>query len=312
MSTLLASVSLPQLLCFVTVVDAGSFAEAGRRLGMSTSGVSKTVARFEAAHGVRLLHRSTHRLSLTDEGERLIDTARATVGSVAELETALGELAGTNSVSRVRISAPVSFMQFCLAPLLPAFHAEHPDILLDLRATDRNVDLARDGIDLAIRPGPIEGVPGHLTRLLFRFSWVVCASPDYLQRRGVPQTPADLTNHDLIGFRNSRTGMVDAWQFGTDPNGRSSAGARSMPGSRFVIDDAQAVWNAVLAGTGLAWAPDWMARDDLQLGRVVEVLRDCRGREMPVSVLRRDQPLKPKKVEKTIAFLVANVSRWSG
>src|SRR3954452_8092734 len=119
MSTSPSPTSLLQLLCFVHVVEAGSFAEAGRRLGITTSAVSKTIARFESTHGLKLLHRSTHSQSLTAEGETLLTEARDTLRSVERLEAALTATAQGGAKGRVRISAPTAFVRACLVPLLP-------------------------------------------------------------------------------------------------------------------------------------------------------------------------------------------------
>lgn len=304
MSTPVSAVSFPQLRCFIAVVDAGSFAGAGRQLGMTTSGVSKTIARFEAEIGMKLLHRSTHALSLTAEGEHLIEPAREAVGSIGRLEESLHLSAARSGAGRVRVSAPTAFVRSCLVPLVPLLLAEQPGMLLDLRATDRMIDLADEGVDLALRTGEIDSVHGHAQQVLFRFSWVTCASPDYVTRRGMPLTPVDLAGHDLIGFRNQRTGIVDAWRFreneGSEP---AMAGGRRTPQVRIVLDDADAAFAAAIAGVGIAWAPEWLARPFLRSGAVVEVLGDWRHAGVPVSILRRDRRHTPERIERVIAFL---------
>lgn len=306
MSPDLSGLSLIQLRCFLAVIDAGSFAEAGRRLGMTTSGISKTVSRLEAGHGLRLLHRSTHALSPTEAGERLIGVARAALRSVEDAEALLGELAGSAAAGRVRISAPTAFVRTCLVPILPGFLASHPDILLDLRASDTTVDLADAGIDLAIRSGSLDGLPGHIRLPWFVFPWVACATPGYLAQRGVPATPADLGTHDLIGFRNTRTGLVEPWRL------RDCNLIASPPSWRLVLDDAEAAWCAVLAGVGIAWAPRWLAANSLCSGAVVEALRPWRGANTPMSILRRDRSLVPDRVQAVIGFLQSHTATFGG
>ena len=296
MSTDLSSLSLPQLRCFVTVIETQSFAEAGRRLGMTTSGVSKTITRLETAHGLRLLHRSTHALSPTEAGARLIAPARAALRGIAEIEEMLGD-ASAAAAGPVRISAPTAFVRTCLVPLLPVFLDRHPDIVLDLRANDATVDLAEAGLDLAIRSGPLDGLPGHVRLPWFDFPWVACAAPPYLARSGMPLVPSDLIRHDLIGFRNTRTGLVEPWKL------RSAGGSAPQLSWRIVLDDAEAAWRAALMGVGVAWAPRWLAADALASGAAVEVLRDWRGDGTPMSILRRDRTFLPTRVRVVIDFL---------
>ena len=302
MSTNLAGMSFLQLRCYLAVAEARSFAEAGRRLGLTTSGVSKSITRLEASAGVRLLHRSTHALSLTEAGERLLAPAREALSSITHADALLAELAVGGSSGRVRLSAPPAFIRTCLVPMLPAFLVEHPLVLLDLRATDATVDLAEAGIDLALRSGPLAGVPGHVGLPWFRFAWVVCASPAYVARRGIPQTPEELGTHDLIGFRNIRTGLVECWRL---------AGMTSpFPASawRIVLDDAEAAWQAALAGIGIAWAPDWLAAEALDTGSVIELLEDRRPEMTSMSILRREGAPVPARVQTVVTFLKSSTN----
>lgn len=288
-----------QLSCFVRVAETGSFAEAGRRLGMTTSGVSKTIARLEQGRGVRLLNRSTHAVSLTPEGERLLPLAREAIRGMGQLETALGAAAAGDAGGLVRIGAPTAFLQACLAPLLPGLREALPHVKLDLRGSDEMVDLADGAVDLVLRTGPLKGIPGHLGQLLFRFPWVTCASPDYLARRAAPRDPDDLAGHDLIGFRNQRTGLVEPWLF------RGKLGVASLrvqPEPALIVDDANAIAAAAAAGAGIAWAPRWLVSAALGAGGLVPVLADWAGEEMAMSLVRRDG-LVPRRVEQVVAFL---------
>lgn len=300
-----SALTLAQLQCFVSVVEFGSFAAAGRQLGLTTSGVSKTISRLELSRGVRLLNRSTHSLSLTDEGERLIELAREALHSVDRFEDALGT-ANAGSTGRVRISAPTAFVAACLAPLLPKFRATHPKILLEICASDAMADLADQAVDLVLRTGPIVNLPGHLIQRLFSFRWVTCASPDYLTQRGEPLTADDLANHDLVAFRNQRTGLLEPWRLSAP--GSPGTPARRVPSPTVVLDDANAVRAAALAGAGLIWAPEWLVGTALQNGRLVEVLADQSSDRMPMSIIRRDQAHKPERLERVIAFLRENCS----
>jgi DNA-binding transcriptional LysR family regulator len=296
MSTQFDNVSLSQLRCFIAVIDARSFSGAARHLALTTSGVSKTISRLEAAYGLRLLHRSTHSISPTEAGEKLIGPARAVLNGAAEIDAILTHASKSAAMGNVRISAPPAFIRRCLVPLLPAFIERHPDIVLDLRASDAIVDLAEVGLDLAIRSGPLDGVPGHVGRLWFEFDWVTCGSPSYLKRRGTPRTPADLATHGLIGYRNTRTGLVEPWRLRAESFPRP-------PAWSFVTDDAESVLQAAVNGAGIMWGPRWLAADGLASGKVIEVLPDWRGNTTPVSILRRGQTLLPTRVRAVIDFL---------
>lgn len=296
MSSPLDAMSLSQLRCFIAVIDARSFAGAARQLALTTSGVSKTISRLEAAYGLRLLHRSTHSISPTEAGERLIEPARAVLDGAADIDAILTHASKGAATGSVRIGASPAFVRRCLVPLLPALRERHPEIVLDLRASDAIVDLAEVGLDLAIRSGQLDGLPGHVRLPWFEFDWVACASPCYLERRGAPLTPSDLHTHDLIGFRNTRTGLIEHWRLRADSFPR-------LPTWHFVSDDAESVLLAAMHDAGIMWGPRWLAADALASGTVTEVLPDWRGIGMPMSILRRGQNLLPTRVRAVIDFL---------
>src|SRR5436190_2043177 len=199
MSTPPLSPGLLQLLWFVRIVEAGSFAEAARRAGTTASAMSKAISRFEQTYGVRLLHRTTHSIALTEEGDRLLEEGRALLESLQRIETSLAELVTPGAAGRVRITAPTSFARACIMPELPRFLRAHPSIQIEIQFGNEIVDLAAAGVDLAIRSGGLEGLPGHISRRLFTFPWVACATPEYLKRHGTPATPADLSAHEHVG-----------------------------------------------------------------------------------------------------------------
>ena len=295
-------ISIPQLRCFITVVEAGSIAEAGRRLGTSAASVSKAIARLEESVGARLLHRSTHALSLTEEGEALLGPARQVLFAAQGFQNVATAAGGGIGKGIVRVSAPVAFVRHVLAPLIPGFARLHPEIRLDIRANNELVDLADQAIDLAVRSGPLTGIPGHIQQTWFSFPWVICAAPSYLEDRPRPRQPEELERHDLIGFRNRRTGQVQGWPI-TMPAG---VPAKPFPGdARFVFDDGGAAAAAMLAGVGIACAPLWLVASDLRSGRLIELLRECRGNEVSMTFLRRERDLTPCRVSALISYLRA-------
>ncbi len=293
-------VSLPQLRCFIAVVEATSLAEAGRRLGMSAASVSKAIARLEQSVGSRLLHRSTHAFSLTLEGEALLDPAREVLAAASSFRRAAND--GTTVGGSIRISAPVGFCRVVLAPLLVAFRQDHPSVDLDVRATNDIVAMADDGIDIALRSGSLARIPGHVQQRWFSFPWVLCAAPAYLERKGVPQTIDDLAAHDLVGFRNTRTGQIQGWPYNVGDNGSS----RLTPPAGLAFDDGESGWKATLAGAGIACTPLWMAAAELRNGQAVEVLATLRGPPVDMSIIRRERRLTPPRVAALMEHLFAN------
>ena len=302
-----ADLSLTHLRCFLSVVDAGSFAEAGRRLGLSTSAVSKIIGRFESSYGVKLLHRSTHALSLTEDGARLLGPAREAVGSIASFEDTVRSLATKGTPAWVRISAPIMFVRHCLVPLLGPFGKAHPDIRLDLRASNMTIDLADKGVDLALRGGPLDGIPGHVQLPWFGVPYVLCATPEYLARKGAPKTPADLHEHEILGYRAPQTGIVHPWRF-RDPTSREHVRLTIEP--RMVFDDGETVSRAAAAGLGIACVPHYGVADDLRAKTMVELLGDWRDANTMMSIVRRDTKLTPRRVSTVIAFLKSHAKRF--
>jgi DNA-binding transcriptional LysR family regulator len=244
---------------------------------------------------------------------RLLDAAREAIRGIVALEASLDDIVSTGAAGRVRISAPVAFVRCRLVPLLPSFITDLPGVCLDVRASNETVDLAEAGIDLAIRSGPLTGIPGHIAQPWFRYPWVICASPDYLARRGYPDNPEDLALHELIGFRNRKTGAVRPWRLrNLAPDGTDARGQARPPFQpRVAIDDGDAVWGAALNGSGIAMAPLWLAADALGSGQMVEVLRAWRGEDTQVSILRRDRQHTPRRVEAVIDFLKANTPTFN-
>jgi DNA-binding transcriptional LysR family regulator len=296
-------VSLAQLRCFIAVVSAGSVAEAGRRLGMSPASVSKAISRLEEAAGLRLLHRSTHAMSLTEDGERLLGPAREVMRAAQTLEDAATSAVGEQGGGVVRITAAVGLVRHVLVPLASELVGVHPDLRLDVRATNEIVDLAEHGIDLAVRSGSLDGLPGHVHRTWFRAPWVICAAPGYLERRSRPERLRDLDDHDLLGFRNRRSGRVEPWPHRT-PNG--DPGGRYELRPRLAFDDGDAVWDAMLAGAGIACAPLYLAASALRSGRAVELLAAWRDADIDIAMVRRERHLTPGRVTRLIEFLTAH------
>ena len=250
---------------FARVVEQHSFSAAARSLGMSLPAVSKHVARLERELEARLLHRTTRRLSLTEAGAvfhghclRLLEDARAAQEGVLHLHDApRGEL---------RLSAPVSFASTELAPLLPGFLARFPEISLDIDASDRLVDLADEGFDLAIRltEHPPEGL---VARPLHGLRRVVCASPEYLRRAGAPAHPAELARHECLTYPQFEGAA--RWDFERD-----GERVEVLVRGRLRSNNSELLLRSGRQGLGLLRVRDYTVREDLRRGSLREVLRD--------------------------------------
>ncbi|NKM96941.1 LysR family transcriptional regulator [Rhizobium leguminosarum] len=246
---------------FVAVVEAGSVSEAARRLRLSKSVVSERLAELEKSLGGMLLHRTTRKLTLTEDGTVFLERAARIVREIEEAAADMAERRGTLS-GPIRIAAPVTFGRMHLGPALYPFLAEHPEIELTLDIDDRRVDAASDGYDAIIRNGPIADSRlvawklAHSRRLL-------CASPDYLARQGMPSSLADLNSHRGIFYTNR--GVAD-WRFQT-PDGAIVVRAKLALG----INNGDMLRDAAIAGLGIALLPAFIAGPAIREGRLAEV-----------------------------------------
>ena len=246
---------------FVAVVEAGSVSEAARRLRLSKSVVSERLAELEKSLGGILLHRTTRKLTLTEDGTVFLERAARIVREIEEAAADMAERRGTLS-GPIRIAAPVTFGRMHLGPALYPFLAKHPEIELTLDIDDRRVDAASDGYDAIIRNGPIADsrlVAWNLTRSRL----LLCASPDYLARQGIPSSLADLNSHRGIFYTNR--GVAD-WRFQT-PEGAIVVRAKLALG----INNGDMLRDAAIAGLGIALLPAFIAGPAIREGRLAEI-----------------------------------------
>src|SRR5688572_25640125 len=238
---------LVRMAIFARVVEGKSFSEAARRLGMSKSQISKQVANLERSLSARLLNRTTRKLSLTEVGSSYYEHCARIVREMEEAKLAVGRLqSGPRGV--LRVNASVEFGTLQIAPALPAFLAQYPEVTVDMTLSDRFVDLAEEGYDLAIRAAWKEE-PGLtvIARELAPIRRKVCATPEYLKQHGVPLTPQDLAHHNCLTYTGGGA-KGDWWAF----EGRE--GKTSVPVSgNLSINDNEALWRAVRGGSGIAF-----------------------------------------------------------
>ncbi len=285
---------LNDMVTFARVVEANGFSEAARRMGVSKSRVSKTVARLEQSLGVRLLNRSTRGLSLTEIGAafhehcmRIVEEAVQASDVVSQLQS---EPRGT-----LRVTAPVAFGRLHVAPAVADYLNRYPRLKLDMTITDRMVDLASEGYDVAIR---IRREPSlHVVaRELAPVRRVVCATPEYFRRRGLPSTPQDLAEHNCLHY--THFGTQDEWRF------QGAHGDIVVPvrGS-LRIDDDDSLSQAVLAGLGVALLPTFIIGGELQAGRLQSVLSDYLPLERRIYAVHLPNVHLPLKIRGFIDFL---------
>lgn len=250
---------------FVRTVDAGSFTEAARQLGVAKSAISRRISDLEARLGGQLLIRSTRNMHLTDTGQALYERAVRLLQDWDEAEGLVG--AQTQALSgHIRIAAPLSFGISHLGPVLLAFMETHPDVSLDIDFSDRKVDLISEGVDVAIRIGALSD-SGLKARKLSTVQMVVVISPEFAKQYGRPTTVEALRVLPELRFGYRERSR---WPF-TDPNG--VAGTLEMT-SRLQATNGQFLRDAARAGHGVAILPRFIAHDDLERGRLISVLED--------------------------------------
>jgi len=256
---------LKEMAIFAQVVDSGGFSAAARHLGITTSAVSRHVTRLEGHLGGRLLLRTTRSLSLTELGEQVHAACARMLGTAREVHAMAGSYsARPNGV--IRVSAPVVFGQTWLAPRLPGFLDACPEVDVRLTLVDRKVDLAEDGVDLAIRIAR-ELAPGLAARPLCAMRYLLVASPAYLAQHGAPPTPGDLPSH--------RCCYLGYGSFGADWTLRRGAtAARVQVRGRLTINNSAAIVALAESGGAIGLVPDFAAAAALAAGRLLQVLPD--------------------------------------
>lgn len=293
---------LTSMAVFVKAVDLGSFAAAAEALDLSGPMVGKHVRYLEERLGVRLLNRTTRRQTLTDFGRAYHDRCRVILAE-AEAADALAADQLSEPRGRLRITMPALLGRRCVAPILMEFAQKYPRLELELSFGDRIVDLVEDRYDLSIRTGALEDRSGLVARRLARHSMVVCASPSYIERHGIPRQIDDLSGHYAVIY--SRPGWVHPWLFPRD----GQPALEVTPANRLRFDDLEAVADAATAGMGLAWLPSWLVRQRIKAGILVEALQEEPGYVFDNYALWLRTPHLPLKVRLAVDALVAALPR---
>jgi DNA-binding transcriptional LysR family regulator len=296
--------SLSNMLAFVRVAEVQSFTQASNGLGLSTSAVSKAVARLEADLGVKLFHRTTRSISLTTDGVRFYEGCQQLLGELDALEA---EIQGNRAAPRGRLTVSVSpaFGQVCLVPMLKAFTQAFPQITLDISMDDRLVDPAEQGVDVVIRTGNLSDSANLIARQLVAYPLVVCGSPSYLEQHGYPQHPSQLQQHTCLNFRNRSIGRFYSWSFAVDGKVERCAVSGSI-----VFDNADAIVRSAIVGLGLSQMPAYLAAEATSKGNLVEVLSTYRPPEVPVWICYLDRRFVAPRIRSFVEFIAAQKERF--
>jgi len=292
-----------EMQAFAAVVDAGSFVKAADALAASKAAVSRYVADLETRLGVRLLHRTTRRLSLTEEGQVFYARCKELLGGVEEAEAEITSASGEAS-GLAKLNVPVTFGILHLAPLWGRFLEAHPKVTLDITLADRVVDLVDEGYDLAVR---IATLPSSMlvSRRLATTRMVLCASPQYLRLRGTPRHPRELADHSVLAY--SYWSTKDEWHF-DGPDGAVSV--KTKPSLHSNSGDTCRA--AALLHQGVVLQPTFLVGDDLAAGTLTELMPEYRSIELGIYAIYPTRKHVAPKVRALIDFLVEafRTPRW--
>lgn len=264
---------------FVTVIEKGSISSAAVALGTTPSVLSRAITRLEARLGAQLLRRTTRRLSLTEPGEAYLEEAKSAFALIESAERAIQARDGSLN-GHIRVSVSTTYGHFRLPEKLARFSDLHPDVRVDVSITNRNVDLVAEGIDIAIRLGELPD-SGLVGRRLEDAPLRLVASPGYLGRYGKPLGIENLADHRCLPFTMPSTGRPGAWLFSVDgkPVDWTPSGSISLQ------DDVLGVVSLAEAGLGICQSYDFVVRERMERGSLVEILPEYAGRSRPFSAL---------------------------
>ena len=280
---------------FRSVVEFGSFAEASRQMNMSPAAISKNVGELEAHLGVRLLNRTTRRMSRTEAGELFYSQVSRVLDDLNEAETLLGPMQQIPS-GLLRVTAPMGVALIRITPKLPEFLKENPKLSVDLQLDSRRVNIVDEGFDLAIRASDGLVDSSLISKKLMNLEQVVCAAPSYLEAHGCPEAPQDLRDHECIKF--SLSGHVDEWAFTCNEHTE-----RVPIEGRYRVNSSFAVRDALTEGFGISMIPRIYVEDELKDGRLVPVLLNWKPNKTSVYAVYPSRRHLPNKVRVFIDFV---------
>jgi DNA-binding transcriptional LysR family regulator len=284
---------------FVQAVEAGSFVQAAARMQLTRSAVGKSIARLEHRLGVRLFHRTTRQLNLTEDGQAYYERC---VRALAELDAATAALntGKREPRGRLRVSVPSFFGRHCVAPVLLELAQQHPELSIEISFSDRVVDLVDERFDLAVRVGTLPDSANLAARRLGAQRMAICAAPSYLAERGLPVDFDDLRAHRAIAY--SRAGQIVAWRFRDEDQIREV-----RADARICFDDLQAITDAAVAGAGLAWLPCWLVGPHVRAGELTLVMDSERVLSTDIHAVWPRARYLPAKTRAAVDALAAKI-----
>ena len=282
---------------FVKVVEQGSFARAAERMNLSTSAVSRHVAELEAHLDTRLLNRTTRRISITESGQGFYERTLQLLADLEEAETAAS---GTDARPRgtIRLTCSINFGVPHLAPAIGAFQARYPEVLFDVSASDRFVDLVEEGLDLAIRIGDL-GNPNLIARKIGQMQLVTCASPAYLRLHGTPKRPEELVKHNCLTYEYAA--VKNQWPF-RDKQGND---LKIHVAGSVHANNGEMLASIAAEGVGIAHEPDFIVNPLLKSGRLVAILAKHQPVPYNIYAVYPSRRHLSAKVRAFVDFLVA-------
>jgi DNA-binding transcriptional LysR family regulator len=283
---------------FVRIADGGSLSAAARATGRSLPAVSRSLVQLESHLGVRLLQRTTRRIHLTDAGAQYLERCRRILAEIDDANASVSDL-GRTLAGPITVTAPVLFGQMHIAPAVTAFLGLHPEVSVSLLLSDALSNIVEEGIDLAVRIGRLQD-SGLVARKLGEVRRVVCASPDYLRRRGTPKTPRDLAGHSCLQF--GALTPTPYWEFheGGRPRQVRVQGNFSSNQGRPVIEAAR-------NGLGIVFALSYQVQELVASGQLRVVLQQYQAPPVPVSAILPSGRLQPARVRALADFLQARI-----
>ncbi|NKK64615.1 LysR family transcriptional regulator [Rhizobium leguminosarum] len=300
MSSIVSIESLSGLVAFSIAVETGSFAAAGRKLGLSASAVGKAVERLEARLGLRLLNRTTRSLAVTGEGDILYRYVSRILKELQDAEQEL-HLVQKAPRGRLKVSVPTVLGRKIVMPALLDFRTRFPEVTTEISLDDVKVDIIEGGYDVVLRLGELDDSTLRARRI-GPHTFTTCASPGYLAHRGIPQSPADLHNHCCIYYRFPTTGRPEVWAFKNSPH------ATPIKPST-ILNDGEALASAALGGLGIIQVPSYLVSDDIAAGRLQTILADYTDERGSVSLVWPPMSARAPKVRAFIDFMAERVSQ---
>ncbi len=285
---------------FVAVVEQQGFSNAAKVLGISKSAVSKRINLLEQHLGVKLLQRTTRKISLTEAGKHYFEHAQMAHKAAMDAEDAVTQLQGEPQ-GRLRINAPMSFGRLHLSPLIPQFLARYPKIHVDMIMDDKQIDLVGGGFDVAIRAGILPN-SSLVARKLAPLNSVLCASSSYLEKHGQPQNPEQLTQHNCLLY--SYSSQVDEWHFLHEGHTQSI----EVTGN-YHVNNSEALLEAALQGTGITRLPTFVAGPHLASGKLIKVLPQYKIPHISIYALFAERQYMPAKVRAFLDFVVEHLGK---